>query len=48
MGLPAEGEKPIMIRRIVAAVFVAIVAVVGVSAPADAATSSSYFKIDWE
>lgn len=38
-----------MIKRIVASVFVAVVAVAGVSAPADASTSAAAtFKIDWE
>ena len=38
-----------MIKRIVASVFVAVVAVVGASAPAaNADTSAATFKIDWE
>ena len=37
-----------MIKRIVASVFVAVVAVVGASAPATADTSAATFKIDWE
>ena len=42
-----EGEI-IVIKRIVASVFVAVVAVVGVSAPASASTSAATFGIDWE
>jgi hypothetical protein len=43
-----EGES-IVIKRIVASVFVAVVAVMGVSAPAaNASTSSATFGIDWE
>jgi len=49
VALPVSREI-IMIKRIVASVFVAVVAVVGVSAPAANAhtSSSSTFKIDWE
>lgn len=43
-----EGEF-IVIKRIVASVFVAVFAVVGASAPAAASTSSAAtFGIDWE
>jgi hypothetical protein len=38
-----------VIKRIVASVFVAVVAVVGATEPAaNADTSSATFKIDWE
>ena len=38
-----------MIKRIVASVFVAVIAVMGASAPAaNASTSAATFDIDWE
>jgi hypothetical protein len=37
-----------MIKRIVASVFVAVLAVVGASAPAAAHTSAASFAIDWD
>jgi hypothetical protein len=42
-----EGEF-IVIKRIVASVFVAVFAVVGGSAPAAASTSVATFDIDWQ
>ena len=42
-----EGEF-IVIKRIVASVFVAVFAVVGASAPAAASTSAATFDIDWQ
>ena len=42
-----EGEI-IVIKRIVASVFVAVFAVVGASAPAAASTSAATFDIDWQ
>ncbi len=46
--LRIEGEF-IVIKRIVASVFVAVVAVVGASAPAaNASTSAASSDIDWE
>ena len=48
MALPVSREI-IVVKRIVASVFVAVVAVVGASAPAaNAQTSSATFAIDWE
>jgi len=48
-GVPAHRGSLIVIKRIVASVFVAVVAVVGASAPAaNADTSAATFKIDWE
>ncbi len=48
MSLRIEGEF-IVIKRIVASVFVAVVAVMGVSAPAaNASTSAASFAIDWD
>ena len=48
MSLPHRGRL-IVIKRIVASVFVAVVAVVGASAPANASTSAdATIKIDWE
>lgn len=47
MALPVSREI-IVVKRIVASVFVAVVAVVGASAPANAHTSSDTFAIDWE
>ena len=47
-GLPHRGSF-IVIKRIVASVFVAVVAVVGASAPAaNASSSATTFDIDWE
>ena len=47
-GLPHRGSF-IVIKRIVASVFVAVVAVVGASAPAaNASTSAATFDIDWQ
>jgi hypothetical protein len=37
-----------VIKRIVASVFVAVLAIVGVAAPAEAQTTSAAFAIDWE
>jgi len=37
-----------VIKRIVASVFIAVVAVVGASAPATAHTSAASFAIDWD
>ena len=49
VALPHRGRL-IVFKRIVASVFVAVVAVVGVSAPAANASTSTAasFKIDWE
>ena len=48
-GVPAHRGRLIVIKRIVASVFVAVVAVVGASAPAaNASTSAATFGIDWE
>jgi hypothetical protein len=46
--LPHRGREIIVIKRIVAAVFVAVVAVVGASAPAANASTSAFGIIDWE
>jgi len=47
-GLPHRGSF-IVIKRIVASVFVAVIAVMGASAPAaNASTSAATFDIDWE